>query len=127
MVLRCPTCRAPWREATTCPRCGSDLSPVMRVAHRAWELREAARRALAAGDRAADALALAQVAHRLHGTPRAERLLALALLATGQMAQARALLLAITLDRDSRDGMDDSTTSDAPTLGASADPAGPDG
>lgn len=127
MVLRCPTCRAPWREATTCPRCGSDLSPVMRVAHRAWELREAARRALAAGDRAADALALARVAHRLHATPRAERLLALALLATGRRAEARALLLAITPDRDLRESMDDSTVEDSAAPGRSAEPAGPGG
>jgi hypothetical protein len=64
----------------------------MRVAHRAWELREAARRALGAGDRVAEALGLAQAACRLHATPRGERLLALVLLATGRTAPARALI-----------------------------------
>jgi len=64
----------------------------MRVAHRAWELRGAARLALRAGDRAAGAVALANAARRLHRTPRGERLLALALIATGQVAQARAII-----------------------------------
>lgn len=92
-VFRCPTCRAPWRCAALCPRCGSDLTPLMRVAKRAWELREAARVALGAGDRAAaPAAVLAQAACRLHATPRGERLLALALLAAGQMAPARVLI-----------------------------------
>ena len=86
--FRCPTCRTPWRGATVCPRCGSDLAAVMRVAHRAWELREAARRALGA----AEALGLAQAACQLHATARGERLLALALLATGRTAPARALV-----------------------------------
>lgn len=90
--LRCPTCRAPWRGAAPCPRCGTDLAPIMRVAARAWELREEARRALAAGDRDGEALALARAACRVHATPRGERLLALALLATGQMAEAISLL-----------------------------------
>ena len=39
-VLRCPTCRTPWRGVTVCPRCGSDLTAIMRVALKAWELRE---------------------------------------------------------------------------------------
>ena len=55
---------------------------------RAWELREAARRALSEGDRASDAVALAQAACRLHVTPRGQQLLALALLAAGQTAKA---------------------------------------
>jgi hypothetical protein len=24
--LRCPVCRAPWKDDSTCPRCGSDLT-----------------------------------------------------------------------------------------------------
>lgn len=55
---------------------------------RAWELREAARRALSESARAADAVALAQAACRLHLTPRGQQLLALALLAAGQTAKA---------------------------------------
>ena len=63
----------------------------MRVAVRAWELRQATRVALCAGDRATEALALARAACQLHTTPYGQRLLALALLANGQMAEARAL------------------------------------
>ena len=55
-------------------------------------LREAARAALCAGDRVTEALALARAACRLHTTPRGQRLLALALLATGQMAEACELI-----------------------------------
>ena len=90
--LRCPTCRASWRGVTICPRCGSDLTAIMRVAVKAWKLREAARAALCAGDRAADALDLARTAWRLHATPQGQRLLALALVATGQMADALELM-----------------------------------
>ena len=92
MDMCCPTCRAPWRGATTCARCGADLTAPMRVAVRAWELREAARTALCVGGPAAEALALARAACRLHATPRGQRLLALALLAAGQTAEACALI-----------------------------------
>jgi hypothetical protein len=85
-VLRCPTCRTPWRGVTICPRCGSDLVAIMRVAMKAWELREAARSALRAGDRPAQALALARAASRLHATRQGQRLLALALVAAGQIS-----------------------------------------
>jgi hypothetical protein len=60
----------------------------MRVAVRAWELRQATRAALCAGDRTVEALALARAACQLHATPDGKRLLALALLANGQMAEA---------------------------------------
>lgn len=90
--FHCPTCRAPWRSVTICPRCGSDLAALMRVAVKAWELREAARAALCAGDRPADALDLAHAACRLHTTRRGQRLLALALVAAGQMAEAHTLM-----------------------------------
>src|SRR5262245_7735201 len=85
-VFRCPTCRTPWRGATICPRCGSDLSTIMRVAAKAWELREAARAALRAGDCPTQALALARAACRLHATRQGQRLLALALVAAGQIS-----------------------------------------
>jgi len=64
----------------------------MRVAVRAWELRQATRVALCAGDRATEALALARAACQLHTTPYGQRLLALALLVNGQMAEAYAVL-----------------------------------
>jgi predicted amidophosphoribosyltransferase len=86
-ILRCPTCRTPWRGVTLCPRCGSDLTAIMRVAAKAWQLREAARAALRAGDRPAQALDLARAACRLHATRQGQRLLALALAAAGQMTE----------------------------------------
>jgi predicted amidophosphoribosyltransferase len=86
-ILRCPTCRTPWRGVTLCPRCGSDLTAVMRVAAKAWQLREAARAALRAGDRPAQALDLARAAYRLHATRQGQRLLALALASAGQMTE----------------------------------------
>jgi predicted amidophosphoribosyltransferase len=92
VAMACPTCRAAWRGAVTCPRCGTDLTALMRVAVRAWELRQATRAALCAGDRATEALALARAACQLHTTPYGQRLLALALLVNGQMAEAYALI-----------------------------------
>ena len=91
-AIACPTCRAAWRGAVTCPRCGTDLTALMRVAIRAWELRQAARAALCADNQTAEALALARVAGQLHTTPHGQRLLALALLMNGHMAEAYALL-----------------------------------
>jgi hypothetical protein len=64
----------------------------MRVAARAWQVREAARAALAAG-RADEACVLAGDAIRLHATPRSRRLLVLALLAAGRMADAARALV----------------------------------
>ena len=89
---RCPACRAPWRAVATCPRCGADLAPVMRLAVRAWALREAARAALLAGG-AAEALAMARAAYALDQTPRARRLLALALIVVGDVAGASKLIV----------------------------------
>ena len=91
-AMACPTCRAAWRGVATCPRCGTDLTALMRVAVRAWELCQATRAALCAGDRAAEALALARAACQLHTTPYGQRLLALALLVNGHMAEAYALI-----------------------------------
>jgi predicted amidophosphoribosyltransferase len=92
MEFRCPTCRAPWRHVTLCGRCGTDLSTVMQVARRAWEIREAARQLLWTGDRPAEAVRLARVAYELHATQQAQRLLALTLLANHQTAEAQAAL-----------------------------------
>ena len=89
--LRCPTCRMPWRDAASCPRCGTDLAPLMGVAMKAWELREAARALLCAGDLPAQALDLVRAACRLHMTPQGQRLLLLALLAAGHTAEANAI------------------------------------
>ena len=91
-AMACPTCRATWRGVATCPRCGTDLTALMHVAVRAWELRQATRTALCAGDRPAEALALARAACQLHTTPYGQRLLALALLVNGHMAEAYAVI-----------------------------------
>jgi len=91
---RCPTCRASWRAVAACPRCGTDLAPLMRITARAWQLREAARAALDAG-RVADACALAGAAFRLHATPRGWRMLIVSLLAAGRTRDA-ARALAVT-------------------------------
>src|SRR5919198_1968019 len=91
-AMVCPTCRAAWRGVATCPRCGTDLTALMRVAVRAWELRQAARAALCAGDRATEALALARAACQLHTTPYGQRLLALALFMNGHIAEAYTLI-----------------------------------
>src|SRR4051794_40838880 len=91
-TMACPTCRAAWRGVAICPRCGTDLTALMRVAVRAWELRQAARAVLCAGGRTTEALALARTACQLHTTPYGQRLLALALLVNGHMAEAYAVL-----------------------------------
>ena len=80
--MRCPTCRAPWREAPECPRCGSDLTPLMRVAATALHHRTAAAEALAA-ERWGDALHHASEANRLHRTERGDALLLVARLVQG--------------------------------------------
>ena len=63
----CPVCRARFRGARICSRCGADLGPVMRLSVAAWRLREAARDSLAAGD-FASAYRLAARAQRLQVT-----------------------------------------------------------
>lgn len=52
-ALKCPVCNAGFRGAAICPRCGSDLQPVMRLAARAWALRQHSRSLLGAGNFAA--------------------------------------------------------------------------
>jgi len=64
---QCPVCRARFRCARICSRCGADLSPLMRLSVEAWRLREAARDSLAAGD-LASAYRLAARAQRLQVT-----------------------------------------------------------
>ena len=92
MDFRCPTCHAPWRHVTLCGRCGTDLTTVMQVAVRAWEVREAARKLLWAGDRPAEAVRLARTACQLQATQQAQKLLALTLLANHQSAEAHATI-----------------------------------
>src|SRR5262249_8162889 len=100
-AMACPTCRAAWRGVATCPRCGTDLMALMRIAVRAWELRQAARAALDAGGRAARALALARAACPVHTPPYGQRLLALALRVNGQMAEADAVIEQVLQEQQS--------------------------
>jgi predicted amidophosphoribosyltransferase len=75
--MRCPTCRAPWREEPACQRCGSDLTPVMRVAAAAFHHRTAATDALTAG-RWSEALHHATEANHLHRTEHGDVLVLMA-------------------------------------------------
>ncbi len=95
MPLRCPTCRAPWRQTALCSRCGTDLSTLMQIVVRAWELREAARQRVCEGTQLAEAVRLARAACQLHATPQAQQLLALALLANHQMSEAYAVIVSL--------------------------------
>jgi len=70
---RCPVCQARFRSARICSRCGADLGPLMLLAVQAWQLRQAARQALHAGD-VQRALALASEAQGIQGTGSGESL-----------------------------------------------------
>lgn len=77
--MTCPTCRAPWRETSECPRCGSDLAPLMRVCAAAWRHRRDAAAALAAGQWS-DAIHHASEAQQLQRTDAGNDLVLLAYL-----------------------------------------------
>jgi hypothetical protein len=47
---RCPVCQARFRGVPICSRCGANLEPLMLLSAEAWQLRQAARQALAAGN-----------------------------------------------------------------------------
>ncbi len=64
----CPVCRARFRGASLCSRCGADLTAVMTLAAAAWRLRRAARQALAA-DQFARVQELASQAQQVCSTP----------------------------------------------------------
>jgi len=72
----CPVCRARFRGARVCSRCGADLTVVMTLAASAWRMRQAARAALAAGDMAL-ARDLAAESQRICDTPAGRKLAAL--------------------------------------------------
>jgi hypothetical protein len=48
--LRCPVCRAKFRAARCCSRCGADLAPLMILAEQARRSRNEARAAIQRGD-----------------------------------------------------------------------------
>ena len=70
---RCPVCQARFRGSRICSRCGADLEPLMLLTVKAWQLRQAARQALDAGD-AGRALELAIEAQGTQGTGSGEAL-----------------------------------------------------
>jgi hypothetical protein len=70
---RCPVCQARFRGARFCSRCGADLEPLMRLTVKAWQLRQAARQALDAGD-AERARGLAMEAQGVQRTENGEAL-----------------------------------------------------
>ena len=64
----CPVCRARFRGASECSRCGADLTMVMTLLASAWRMRQAARQALGAGE-LARGHDLASQAQRICYTP----------------------------------------------------------
>jgi hypothetical protein len=70
---RCPVCQARFRGARICSRCGADLEPLMRLTVKAWQLRQAARQTLEAGD-VERALKLATEAQGIQATGSGEAL-----------------------------------------------------
>ena len=75
--LGCPVCLVRFRGSRICPRCGADLTPLMRLIAAAWHARTRARQALAEGDPAA-AMRHAEQAQSLHATQSGGRLLMIA-------------------------------------------------
>ena len=47
--MTCPVCKARFRGAAECSRCGADLTALMTLAATAWRMRNTARQAIAAG------------------------------------------------------------------------------
>jgi predicted amidophosphoribosyltransferase len=70
---RCPVCQARFRGSRICSRCGADLELPMLLAVEAWQLRQAARQALDAGD-VEQALGLAIKAQGIQSTESGEAL-----------------------------------------------------
>ena len=70
---RCPVCQARFRGARICSRCGADLEPLMVLAVKAWQLRQAARQALDEGD-VERALGIATEAQGIQSTESGEAL-----------------------------------------------------
>lgn len=64
----CPVCRARFRGAETCSRCGADLGPLLLLSAHAFRLRQRARGHLRQGN-FLQALACAVEAERLRSTP----------------------------------------------------------
>ena len=72
-ALRCPVCKAGFRNELECPRCGADLSALMAIAAEAYQLRSMARSALCSQQYDA-ARRLAEKAQRLQDTHMGRRM-----------------------------------------------------
>jgi len=83
----CPVCRARFRGAAGCLRCGADLTTLMLLTAHAYRLRQQARRALQQGDCSA-ALACVEQAQRLHATPEGNLLRWACAAACGQISRS---------------------------------------
>ena len=70
---KCPVCQARFRGVRICSRCGADLEPLMLLAVKSWQLRQAARGALQAGE-VERALKLAIEAQSIQQTGRGDAL-----------------------------------------------------
>ena len=71
--LCCPVCRAQFRGARECSRCGADLAPLLALQARAHQARQDARQALRRAD-LKEALTRVELAERLCSTPQGRRL-----------------------------------------------------
>ena len=71
--LRCPVCRAKFRETRQCSRCGADLSVLMTLAEAAHRYRELARQAVRTGA-FKKARGLAKQAQKFHATEKGRRI-----------------------------------------------------
>lgn len=69
----CPVCRARFRSACECSRCGADLKTLMRLQLRGWRLRQEARNAIVQGN-LAQALEFSSMAEAICHTPAGKRL-----------------------------------------------------
>jgi hypothetical protein len=83
----CPVCRARFRGTATCSRCGADLTALMLLVAHAYRLRQHARELLRA-DEGPDALACAEEAERLLGTPEGRLLEWVSLARCSQMPES---------------------------------------
>lgn len=66
-TLKCPVCRASFKETKECTRCGADIKPLMTVTAKAYVLRKAARDLMFLGD-LDRSLEFAEKAQKLHRT-----------------------------------------------------------
>ena len=87
----CPVCLARFRGTRECSRCGADLTIVMKLAARAWHLREAARESIRRDDPIV-ARALATEAQEICSTPTGRRIQALSSWLADQLESSQHLV-----------------------------------